>query len=82
MTLRKKFFENIVGKGEMLLTMFSSFPETNFNFLVTFILSSANALDLNWLKILPIGKALTRPLQGRTLLIENSYFHYDIIIQT
>ena len=36
--------------------MFSAFPETNFNFSVAFILSSANALNLNQSKILSFGR--------------------------
>ena len=39
--------------------MFSSLPETNFNSIVTFILSSANALNLDLSKILPFGTELT-----------------------
>ena len=64
MTLRKKPFEKIVGKGENavnpafspLSTMFSTLLKTNFNFSVTFILSSANAFNLNQSKNLSFGK--------------------------
>ena len=50
-----KPFENIVGKEEnagkpafsSFPTMFSSLPNTNFQFSVTFILSSANAFNLD-----------------------------------
>ena len=38
--------------------MLSSLPKTNFNSLVTFILSSANALSLDQSKILSFGKEL------------------------
>ena len=38
--------------------MFSTLPKTNFNFSVTFILSSANALKLDQSKILLFGKGL------------------------
>ena len=39
--------------------MFSSLPKTNFNSLVTFILSSVNAFNLDHCKILLFGKELT-----------------------
>ena len=39
-------------------TMFSTLPKTNFKFLVTMILSSANALNLVKAKILSFGKGL------------------------
>ena len=53
-TLRNKPFENIVGKEEnagnqhflLFPTMFSTHPKTNFNFSVTFILSSASSFNL------------------------------------
>ena len=54
----KKPFENIVGKGESFLlfpTVFPTLPKTIFNFSVTFILSSANAFNLDQTKILPFG---------------------------
>ena len=62
-----KPFENIVGKGEnagnqhFLLSplCFLSFPKTNFNFSVTFCLSSANAVSLDQSRILWFGKELT-----------------------
>ena len=38
--------------------MFSTLPYTNFNFSATFILSSANAFNLGWSKMLPFGKEL------------------------
>ena len=64
--LEKKALENIVGKEEnagyqhFLLspTMFSTLPKPNFNSLLTFILSSANALNLDWSKILSFDKEL------------------------
>ena len=67
MTLKKKVLENIVGKGgnagkqHFLLfpTMFSTYPKTNYNFLVTFMLSSTNAFKLYWSKVLLFGKELT-----------------------
>ena len=48
-----KPFENIVGKGENAGNQFSTLPQTN----VTFILSSANALNLDWPKILSLVKS-------------------------
>ena len=63
-----KPFENVVGKGEnagnagnqhsRFPTMFSTHPKINFNFSVTFILSSANAFNLDQLKYLSFGKVL------------------------
>ena len=38
--------------------MFSTVPKTNFKFLVTFILLSANAFNLDRSKILSVGKEL------------------------
>ena len=40
-------------------TMFPTFPKTNFNFSFTFILSSANAFNLDQSKILSFGKGLS-----------------------
>ena len=53
-TLYKKPFENIVGKRRnagsqnflLFPIMFSTLPKTNFNFSVTFILTSASAFNL------------------------------------
>ena len=39
--------------------MFSSFPKTNFNSLVTFIMLSASAFNLDQFKILLFGKVLS-----------------------
>ena len=65
MTLKKKAFENIVGKKKMLVTSIFSFShsvfflsQANFNFSVTFILSSANAFNLDQFKNLLFGKEL------------------------
>ena len=60
--LRKKTFENIVGKGEnqhfLLFTQcFLPFP-TDFNFLLRFILSSAITLTSGQSKILPFREEL------------------------
>ena len=38
--------------------MFSTLPKTNFNFLVKFNLSSANAFNFDWSKNLLFGKGL------------------------
>ena len=59
MTLYKKPLENTVGKGEnadkqhflLLLQCFLPFPTKLQFFLLTFILSSANAFDLEQSKI-------------------------------
>ena len=68
MMLRKKPFENNVGKGEnagnqhfLLFPRFLPFPKQISIFLVTFILSSSNALSLDWSKILSFGKELNDP---------------------
>ena len=52
-TLEMKPFESIVGKGEnagnqhfLLFPVFSTLPNLNFNFSVTFILSSASSFNL------------------------------------
>ena len=65
---KKKAFENLVGKGEnagnqhflLFPKMFTSLQKANldFFFLFTFILSSANALNLDQYKILSFGKEL------------------------
>ena len=56
--MKRRPFENFVGKGENAgkqhfppsPTMFSTDPKTNFLFLVTLILLSGNALNLNQAK--------------------------------
>ena len=66
MTMYKKPFENILGKGEnagnqhflLFPPCFLPFPKTNFNFSFTFILLSANALNLDKSKIFSFGKEL------------------------
>ena len=59
-----------MGKGENadnqpFLTMFSIHPITNFIFSVPFILSSANAFNLEQSKILSFGKELRILLVGK-----------------
>ena len=62
----KEGLENIKGKREKCwLPAFSTFPtiiftlaKTNFNFSVTFILSSPNAFNLDKFKKLSLGKEL------------------------
>ena len=44
--------------------MFSVLPEVHFNFSVTTILPSANALNLDKSKVLLFGKELTKQCQG------------------
>ena len=64
--MKKKHFENIVGKGEnadnqhfrLFPQCFLPIPE-RFCFYVKFILSSANAFNLDKSKILLFGKKLT-----------------------
>ena len=62
---KKNIYENIGAKGEkagyqhfllFLHTVFSSFSQNNFHFLVTRILFSAKAIDLGRSKIPPFGK--------------------------
>ena len=68
--MRKRPFQNIMGKGEsagnqhFLLspTMFSTLPRTSLNFWVAFILSSANAFKLDKSKNFSFGKELTQNL--------------------
>ena len=61
----KEAFENIVGKGENAVIQhffsfsnnaFVPFTQKNFNYWVTFILSTATALNLDLSKILSFGK--------------------------
>ena len=54
--------------------MFSTLPKTNFNFSVTFILSSAIAFNLDQSKNLPFGKELKKSLQYHS----NQENHGDI----
>ena len=69
MTLRKKAFENIVGNGENAGTpafspfpaCFSTLPDSNFSLWVTFILLSANALNLDRSGIWLLGKEVNFP---------------------
>ena len=64
MGLGKKHLENIVGKGEIACTSNLSFSHNVFYskseiiIFVTFNLSSANAFNLAWSKILPCGNVL------------------------
>ena len=66
MTLKRKPFENIVGKGENVGNLhfllfpqcFLPPPKTNFNFSAEFDLSSANAFNLDQSKDLSFGKEL------------------------
>ena len=48
-------FENIVGKGENA-EMFSTHPKTNYNFSITFILSSARAFKLDQSENIVFGR--------------------------
>ena len=45
--------------------MFSTIPKANFNFLATFTKSAANALDLEWFKILSFGKEKVENIMGK-----------------
>ena len=64
----EKAFENILRKGENagnpafspFPTMFSTCSRINFNFSVTFILSSTNAFNLEQSKNLSYGKEVTK----------------------
>ena len=66
-TWKKKSFENIVEKGEnegnqhflLFSQCFSTLPKTNFNFSVTFILSSENVFNLDQSKNMLFGNELT-----------------------
>ena len=59
MTLRRKAFENIVGKGENagFPTIFFTIPKTNFNSSLTFISSSAKAVNSDQSKTCLFGKS-------------------------
>ena len=64
--LQERAFENILGKGEnadhqhflLFPKCFFTIRKTHFNFLVTFTLLSAYALNLDWSEML-FGKELT-----------------------
>ena len=66
LTLKKKPFENIMGKDEnagnqhflLFPLCFSALPKTNFNFSVTFLLSSTNAFKFDQSKNTSFGKEL------------------------
>ena len=77
-TLRKLPFENIVGKGENAVNL----PKANFSFLVTFILLSANALNLDQPKKLSFGKELTeaqyQDLYQHNLKIDRGCLFYSV----
>ena len=83
MTLKKKPLENIVGKGEnagnqhflLFPQCFPSIhPQKNFCFSVTFILSSANAFNLDQSKNLSFGKELSICYAWKSILI-----HFDTV---
>ena len=60
--------------------MFSSLPKTNFNSLLTFILSSANTLNLDQLKILSFCKGLSTFFSKiRPILKDDGGFYYRYI---
>ena len=79
MTLKKMAFENIVGKGEnagnqhflLFPQCFLPYQREKSLFQTTFILSSANAFNLDQSKIVPFGKGLTFYLTEK--LIDNSW---------
>ena len=58
MTLRKKLFESIAGKGENAVNNVYYPYKTNFNYIFTFILSSANTFNLDKAKLWLFGKWL------------------------
>ena len=69
MGLGTKPFENIVGKGEIACTSnfsfshkFSTLSKTNIIIFVTFNLSSADAFNLVWSKILSCGNGLSHKM--------------------
>ena len=75
-TLYNKPFENIVGKGEnagnqhflLFPQCFLPFPKQVSFFSVTFILSSANAFNLDQSKILSFGKE-THKFEGQNFIV-------------
>ena len=63
--------------------MFSTLPETNFNYSVTLNLSSANAFNLNQSKNLTLGKELNKIIKSflKTLEQKNhnlTYFFHNL----
>ena len=59
--------------------MFSTLPETNFNFSVTFILLSANAFNLDQSKILLFGKELNNDCMAEYTVF-NAAFNSILVI--
>ena len=80
----KEAFEIFVGKGDIACTSNFSFPtifstlsKTELIIFVTFNLSSANALNLVWSKILSCGNGL----KGEILLVTNYFpFCYNAVV--
>ena len=77
--------------------MFSAHPNTNFNFWITFILSSANAFNLDYSKILSFGKELKnyqtsrihinllrlwKPFSAHTLIMEKILLRNEKMLVT
>ena len=77
MTLKKKHFENIVGKGENagnqnFILFPQCFPKTNFKFSVTLFLCSAYAFNLNQSKKMSFGKWLKYFIKSCTYMTLNT----------
>ena len=85
MTLKKKPFENIVGKGEnagnqhflLFLQCFLPIPKTIFVFKLNFILSSANAFNLEQSKICRLGKELNHINPFAVIFAFKAYVNQD-----
>ena len=77
MTLKKKHFVNSAGKGEntsnqpflLFPPLFPFIPKQFFFFYITFILSSANAFNLDWSQILPFLKLEIQPFTTQFQLV-------------
>ena len=81
MTLTKKALKTLWEKEKMLVTSIFSFShnvlysilcKTNFNFLITFILSSANVFNLDQLKNLSLGKELNNLFRFEVYIFHNT----------
>ena len=59
--------ENAGNQYSLLFPMFSTFPNTNFSFLVTFILLSASSFNLGQSKNKSFGKGLFIPFPNKPL---------------
>ena len=82
----RKVFQNILEKKEKMLVtsifllfpeMFSTCPNTNFIFLVTFIMSSASSLNVDWFRIFSFRK---RWKSESEIVIKENISYQDLLL--